>query len=73
VRSRAFWRDSFEFWVLSFGFCVALGGARVSNPPRLGCIVRKTQNPKPKTRICCNAERNTVIETPLFPANKFAY
>jgi hypothetical protein len=54
VRSRAFWRDSFEFWVLSFGFCVALGGARVSNP-RAGSVFGTarmccTQNSKPKTQ-----------------------
>jgi hypothetical protein len=59
VRSSASWRDSFEFWVLSFGFCVAPGGARVPDPPRLGCIVRKTQNPKPKTQNSNLLQRGT--------------
>jgi hypothetical protein len=57
VRSSASWRDSFEFWVLSFGFCVALGGARVPDPPaaRMYC----TQNSKPKTQNSNLLQRRT--------------
>jgi hypothetical protein len=60
---------SFEFCALRFAFWVT--------SRNFDALVRqlrlKTQNAKRKICICCNVQWNTVIETPLFPANEFAF